>query len=197
MGMKSRGALAVALLGLGCGASYRFMYEGESAFEHCYALDFDAQVPPSERQACWRAWLANYTYGAGTERIEYARRHTQPSAEAPRPELRPPGSGAPTPEVPRAADRTNAGHAPPPLTEPVPEVVSALAAAGPVTPSTAMPSGATSVTAAEARVEPPGEACAQGCRGTWSQATSACAAASTACLAAADDSYRDCMRLCY
>ncbi|MBI5513252.1 MAG: hypothetical protein HY909_05750 [Deltaproteobacteria bacterium] len=196
--VRLRALFALALV-LGCGASYRFMYEGEAAFEHCYALDFDGEVRPSERQACWRAWLANYTYGAGTERIEYARRHadhaTAPTGPAPQ-GLTPPGSGPGVAPSSRVPDPMNAGHAPPPLTEQVPEVVPP-AAEGAGDPRTPPPSGATSVTAAAALQEPPGEACAHGCRGAWSQATTTCAAGSTTCIASAEDSYRDCMRTCY
>lgn len=62
------------VLAFGCGPSVQSIYEGNVRFEHCYRLDLDLNIAPSHREACWRQWLKNYTYGQPRDRTEYARR---------------------------------------------------------------------------------------------------------------------------
>ena len=49
------------------------VHRSRAYFERCYAADFDARVVPTERRACWDAWLAHYTQGQPRERVQYAR----------------------------------------------------------------------------------------------------------------------------
>ena len=41
-------------------------------FERCYAADFDARIPVTEKHACWTSWLEHYTVGQPPERSTYA-----------------------------------------------------------------------------------------------------------------------------
>lgn len=63
----------VAILCVGCGPSLRRVQESHVYFERCYAADFDARIPLSEKNACWSAWLEHYTSGQPPERATYAR----------------------------------------------------------------------------------------------------------------------------
>jgi hypothetical protein len=69
-GMKRPLALVFALAA--CGPNYRYAYEGEGAFERCYALDYDNAAAPETRQQCWAAWLQSYSFGAGVDRRLHA-----------------------------------------------------------------------------------------------------------------------------
>jgi len=59
---------------MACGPSVQSIHEGGVRFEHCYRLDLDEEVTPGHREACWKEWLASYTYGQSADRIDYARR---------------------------------------------------------------------------------------------------------------------------
>ncbi len=63
------GALGGALA---CGPSFQAIYEGNARFEHCYALEENAQKPAGEKVDCWRDWSEHYTYGQTRDRIHYA-----------------------------------------------------------------------------------------------------------------------------
>jgi len=65
-------AVSVAAGALACGPSFQTMYEGNARFEHCYALEENAQVPLPEKAACWRHWSEHYTFGQTRDRIHYA-----------------------------------------------------------------------------------------------------------------------------
>lgn len=65
------GALASAA-STGCGPSFQAIYEGNSRFEHCYALEESAQTSMNEKADCWREWSERYTYGQTRDRIHYA-----------------------------------------------------------------------------------------------------------------------------
>jgi len=69
--MLAAGLLMAGLAG--CAPSLRMMHRSRAYFERCYAADFDARVVPTERRACWDAWLAHYTQGQPRERVQYAR----------------------------------------------------------------------------------------------------------------------------
>jgi hypothetical protein len=133
--MLSRGALHIAALGLlaACGPNYRYVYDGESAFERCYANDFDAAVAPAVRSRCWQEWLQAYSYGGAADRVEFARGRltaleTQSAAPAPPAPAAPaaPGPVASAPPQAMAAPPTAAPPAPPP-TSPAPRGGRALA----------------------------------------------------------------------
>ena len=57
---------------LACGPSFQAIYEGNARFEHCYALEENAQKPATEKVDCWRDWSEHYTYGQTRDRIHYA-----------------------------------------------------------------------------------------------------------------------------
>ena len=62
-----------ALFGaLACGPSFQAIYEGNARFEHCYALEENAQKASGEKVDCWRDWSEHYTYGQTRDRIHYA-----------------------------------------------------------------------------------------------------------------------------
>jgi len=63
--------LAVATLS-GCGPSYRMLREGDSRFEHCYALDERTDVDSQERAQCWERFAAAKYPGQGVDRTQYA-----------------------------------------------------------------------------------------------------------------------------
>lgn len=66
--------LGVGALGgaLACGPSFQAIYEGNARFEHCYALEENAQKGMGEKADCWRDWSEHYTYGQTRDRIHYA-----------------------------------------------------------------------------------------------------------------------------
>ena len=57
---------------LACGPSFQAIYEGNARFEHCYALEENAQKGFREKSDCWRDWSEHYTYGQTRDRIHYA-----------------------------------------------------------------------------------------------------------------------------
>ena len=67
--MLGIGALACAF---SCGPSFQAIYEGNSRFEHCYALEENPQSPLHDKADCWRDWSERYTYGQTRDRIHYA-----------------------------------------------------------------------------------------------------------------------------
>ncbi len=69
--MLAAGLLVASLTG--CAPSLRMVHRSHAYFERCYAADFDTRVVPTERRACWDAWLAHYTQGQPRERVQYAR----------------------------------------------------------------------------------------------------------------------------
>jgi hypothetical protein len=66
------GSLAVFSGVGGCGPSFQAIYEGDSRFEHCYALEENPSVAMQQKGACWNEWLQHYTYGQTRDRVEYA-----------------------------------------------------------------------------------------------------------------------------
>src|SRR4051812_27521825 len=78
VGVTFRRALCVILAigataaGLGCGASFQAIYEGNARFERCYAMEERPQTPLVEKANCWQDWSERYTYGQTRDRIHYA-----------------------------------------------------------------------------------------------------------------------------
>jgi hypothetical protein len=70
--MKRFGTLAAGAALAACGPSFQAIYEGNSRFEHCYALEENPQTPARERADCWRDWSERYTYGQTRDRVQYA-----------------------------------------------------------------------------------------------------------------------------
>jgi hypothetical protein len=199
--------LASLALTLGCGPNYRYVYDGESAFERCYGLDYDTTVNDVARSSCWSTWLQSYSYGANPDRIDFARnrlgtvgageRRTAPPATA---GTLPTQSTSPAVPTPLTAGTTA------PLTV---DVDRALPAA--VAPESAPPSpwngrvstGGNPVSAPpptqrdSTGAEPPGASCGHECRGSWSACGGRCPRQDAACVARCDEGYRECMRGCF
>ncbi|MDB4986143.1 MAG: hypothetical protein JWN04_1321 [Myxococcaceae bacterium] len=53
------------------------VHDGDTYFERCYAIDFDARVPPEQKEACWQAWLSFYTRHQPAHRVDYALRRIE------------------------------------------------------------------------------------------------------------------------
>ncbi|MEZ4407235.1 MAG: hypothetical protein R3A52_12250 [Polyangiales bacterium] len=198
-------SLAALLAAVGCGPNYRYVYDGEGAFERCYALDFDVDIAPAARSECWANWLQAYAYGSTSDRVEYARgrlasisRQTDSGAVATPPAApHAPTAPADEPVVNRAAPAIltpDAGDAP--LRSNV--MVSTFDAVLPRAtrrrrrwspPATALAQGAIG--------EPPGARCGDDCRTQWSGCGERCTARDAACVAQCDERYRECMRGCF
>ena len=212
------GALAFAA----CGPNYRYVYDGESAFERCYAFDYDPNVPVSSRASCWTSWLQSYQFGASADRVEYARGRAANPGAVPGLSAPPPANGIATP-TPSAAS-----PAPTPAPKPAPPVAALVAPQSPVAATnpavvgraatTATPGSGTNDTWQRAQIsgggnpvaappptstqsatgsEPPGAACAADCRNAWSASAAQCVSRDAACTARSDETYRDCMRGCF
>lgn len=66
------------VLGVGaCAASPRIVYQGNAAFEYCYAAEQKPKVTLAQREACWSAWLAHYTRHQDLNRVDYALRRQE------------------------------------------------------------------------------------------------------------------------
>jgi hypothetical protein len=194
--MKRPLALVFALTA--CGPNYRYAYEGEGAFERCYALDYDGSTPPEVRQRCWAAWLQSYAYGASVDRVEYARSRMALAPNPPGPAVpSSPPAASPTPL--QNDPPTLSPAAPPPSTVPTPNLAGAwqraqLSAGG---TAVAAPPPTAPAPASTPAPEPPGHACATTCREQWQRCGDTCPVGQTVCVARCDDTYRDCMRGCY
>jgi hypothetical protein len=195
---RSVRTLALVIVTAACGPNYRYAYEGEAAFERCYALDYENAVTPGDRQACWSTWLQTYSYGANPDRLDYARGRLTAS-----------GNGAPPPTLSSGSAPVLAPtSAPPPAptaapilanaTAPAPALPSAIPPAPTPAPA-ALPITAPSPTTLpeSAGAEPPGTSCANECRSSWRACGGRCTQRDAACEARCDDSFRDCMRGCY
>ena len=202
----------IALALAACGPNYRYVYDGEAAFERCYALDYDESASAPTRQQCWTAWLQSYAFSAGADRVEYARSHaapqtaSQPAGQAP---VAPPAMASLTPAPPAAMQAASLPPPPPPpRATAAPDAFSTPAATqsaadsawrreqisvggNPVAapPPTAAPSAPTA--------EPPGATCSNDCHSTWHTCGTRCVGNDAACVARCDDSYRECMRGCF
>ena len=204
MRLAPRLALA-AFAALGCGPNYRYVYDGEGAFERCYALDFDVDIAPAARNECWANWLQAYAYGSTSDRVEYARgRLSSLSREGDAGARSAPPSPMAEPAARPAAVETRAAPA---ILEPdageVPlrsSVMSATLDAGPARdaqPSTLVAPPPTARPQGSNLGEPPGARCGGDCRTQWSACGERCTARDAACVAQCDEGYRECMRGCF
>lgn len=195
-GVTSKRALRVFLSvgatasALSCGPSFQAIYEGNSHFEHCYALEERQQTPVGEKADCWQDWSERYTYGQTRDRIHYATaRYVALSQTVPTDE-------AMMMAAPGMTQRTSTITAPAPTNAfaPPPKVLdSADAAAGkPARPSevpTMVGVGAASVDAGDASSSAaalPGKDCAEACGATFRSCKGA----------PCEKSYKTCMRTC-
>jgi hypothetical protein len=188
-------ALAVGILGSGCGPSFQAVYECDVRFEHCYALD-QQPVGVEPQKGCWRDWLHNYTYGQSRDRVEYAAARfselsldqSLPSVDTSTRPHRSHGLAAPLP--------TNAFAPPPNLAaESSTSAVNVVAPATATATATAVPAiaGATGPRVA-VNVRAPAEQCTTACAERWTSCRKACA--DHAC-DACDGAYRTCVPGCF
>lgn len=204
---------------VGCGPNYRYVYDGESAFERCYANDFDPNLGAAARGRCWQEWLQSFSYGGATDRVEYARsRVTALEAPAAAPADDPAPGLSPADTSPERPVGAPAGTPAPPTPAAPPSRIgpgAPASAQGPTAPSpperrgpalgepwrastaTSLPSTAPSPTQSPPEAEPPGSTCAAACRTSWQSAAGRCAQRDAACVAHSDEGYRDCMRGCF
>lgn len=174
-----------ALAASSCGPSVQSIYEGDVRFEHCYRLDLDLNIAPTHREACWKQWLAAYTYGQPRDRIEYARRRVRAfaSGDVTRPSL---DANSET-----AAQRRQFYLV-------VPEPTSAHASPPPL--ATVVPSAMPSAEPAPAPPRAPSAKCTAACESAWQSCQKVCApdggASETACKSCEPD-YKRCMKRCF
>ena len=178
--------------GLACGPSFQVVYEGDSRFEHCYALDENPNVLMQQKSDCWSDWISHYTYGQTRDRVEFAavryraimRAGALPTDEAVMGAAPGEGSGlsvgAPGPTnafaSPPKTLEEDAGGAPAPapwVAPPPPDVSSP--SNPPVAPTPAL--------------MPPGAGCVDGCSEKWQACRTKCG--SSACNAC-DRAYGAC-----
>lgn len=184
--------LAASVALQSCGPSVQTIYEGNVRFEHCYRLDLDVTKAPTHRHACWKEWLASYTYAQPRDRIEYARRrvHSIETGDLDRPTLKLSNEHNPNERhwylsAPVPAD----AHSPPPA------VVQAWdAGAG-------APAAAPEAEKADAGAPVPEAACTTSCRHHWESCLDRCSAKSSGwrppvCEHCEPD-YLRCMRRCF
>jgi len=197
------GGLAVAAsmgAALACGPSFQVVYEGDSRFEHCYALDENPNVLMQQKSDCWSDWISHYTYGQTRDRVEFAavryrailRAGSLPTDEAIMGAAPGEGSGGLTLAAPAP---TNAFASPPkmmaedsgpaPAPAPMPTV-------GPPPPRSNAPAPPPPAEPAPA-LQPPGGACVDDCAEKWHLCWGNCG--NKGC-AACDKAYRQCGRAC-
>jgi hypothetical protein len=177
-----------------CGPSVQTIYEGNVRFEHCYRLDLDVNKAPTHRHACWKEWLAAYTYAQPRDRIEYARRrvHSIETGDVDRPTLKLSSEHDPNERhyylsgpVPVPADP----HSPPPA------LAQAWDAGAKAAPAPA--SGAD----ADAGAPVPEAACTAACRKDWQSCLDRCNGPSNGWRPSVCDhcepDYLNCMRRCF
>ncbi len=192
------GMAVVGLTGAGlasCGPSFQVVYEGDSRFEHCYALDENPNVLMQQKGECWSDWLGHYTYGQTRDRVEFAavrsrailRAGSLPTDEAVMGAA--PGEGATG--VTLAAPAPTSAFASPPKTSGEDGGSGPDAAPPPVPQSVLQPPAPPSASAPAPK--PPGAACVETCNDNWQGCRGSCSlAVCTAC----DKTYAKCARAC-
>jgi hypothetical protein len=189
---RVRGLLIAIMMGagLGCGASYQSMYEGEVRFEHCYRLDEEPTVPLMLRRECWREWNQFYTYGQSRDRIEYAKRREYELATSNEKASVAPNASSEATHAPLA------GPAPTSAFEPPPKVhVGARE-----TPTLAATEAAESKCGDDDWPEPgegpPGQMCLLKCAKHWKACKDACQPTNSKCKPKCDVGFRACVPRC-
>ena len=199
--------LGTAILGsaLACGPSFQAIYEGNARFEHCYALEENAQTAMPDKADCWRDWSEHYTYGQTRDRIHYATARyvaLSQSSNVPTDEAMMMAAPGVTPRqsVITAPAPTNAFAPPPKVLDDygdagatrglrpseVPTVVGIGPMGGPAGAPSATPTGAA---APAAKPVPPLPAadCSEACRSSFRDCDGG----------PCDKNYRACMRACF
>lgn len=192
-----------------CGPSFQAIYEGNTRFEHCYALDENPALSMPDKAACWRDWSEHYTYGQTRDRIHYATARYVALSEAPNVPTDEALMMAAPGETPRASTisaptPTNAFAPPPKVLDPSELRAVTSTQKGDTPGGTALDGGATS-----APKEPalPASLCADGCGENYRSCSAGCGTTEdggggrkgttgTACQACSK-TYRTCMRNCF
>jgi hypothetical protein len=196
--MKAVGLLLViaffAGLGLACGPSFQVVYEGDSRFEHCYALDENPNVLMQQKSDCWADWMKHYTYGQTRDRVEFAAVRYRAILRA---------GSVPTDEAimgaaPGEASGTSlAAPAPTNAFASPPKTMADEAPAPSATPAPPMPldnpSRPNPPVIMSALPQPPGAACIEVCSDNWQTCKGKCDAGPCG---TCDPAYRDCARKC-
>jgi hypothetical protein len=202
-GLGVLGVLGVAAAGSGCGPSFQALYEGNSRFEHCYALEENPQAPMQGKADCWRDWSEHYTYGQTRDRVQYAIARYVALSQAPNiPTDEALMNAAPGVVTPRVREQTITAPTPTNAFAPPPKVLEAEDAGPPpsATPS-ALPSAAPP---APVGMPLPASACGDSCGAAYQSCRASCRSDGGApsprkvdpCRAC-DGAYRGCMRACF
>jgi hypothetical protein len=203
------GALAAGAAALACGPSFQAIYEGNARFEHCYALEENAQKPLKEKSDCWRDWSEHYTFGQTRDRIHYATARYVALSQS---------TNVPTDEAmmmaaPGMTPRQSTITAPSPTNAfaPPPKVLDEVDSGRPLRPSEVptivagpgVPLEAGAPPAPPRPVPLPGAECTGGCGDKFRDCKNSCASAdagsdagAAAACAACEKTYRSCMRGC-
>jgi hypothetical protein len=209
-GLGALGAFAGAVA---CGPSFQAIYEGNSRFEHCYALEERAQTPIHEKADCWRDWSEHYTYGQTRDRIHYATARyvaLSQSTNVPTDEammMAAPGM-TPRQSTITAPAPTSAFAPPPKVLDEYPDASAGKAVRPnevPTVVGTGSPSGSSEATPRAPSVTLPASDCSDGCGKGFRDCGSTCADASASKPDAGKDAvctlcektYRSCMRSCF
>lgn len=182
--------------GLACGPSFQAIYEGNTRFEHCYALEENPAAPMTQKSDCWRDWSERYTYGQTRDRIQYAIARYVALSQAP---------NIPTDEAmmmaaPGVTPRVSTITAPTPTNAfaPPPKVLEVDAAVSPPVRPTDKPLVVAIADAAPPAPAPPplpAHTCSDGCRGSYEKCNVGCDGGK-AC-PACEKTYKTCMRGCF
>ncbi len=200
--LRISACVAIAGSAAACAPSFQAIYEGDSRFERCYALEENPGVPMREKAECWKGWTQRYTYGQTRDRVQYAYARWRALSDVPRlPTDEAMMMAAPgvTPRVSAitAAAPTNA-FAPPPKVLGDPEVAIRRVEATPTEAS--VRSTSLGLNVSSDADDMPSSRCQSTCRGVLATCRSHCGAKATpgapAC-DACDDKYKGCMRGCF
>jgi hypothetical protein len=180
-------AFAGASTVFACGPSVQSIYEGNVRFEHCYRLDLEVDTAPTHREACWKDWLAMYTYGQPLDRIEYARRRAHAFAAG--------DFSRPTLDI-GDSKRTEARQ----FYLVVPAPTSVLTPPQPIATRWYGDAGVAPITAPAGLLGAPEDQCGTGCREAYSSCAQACdpdgSLADPNCKSC-DGNYKICMKRCF
>lgn len=205
--LRGGGLVAGAALVLSCGPSFHAIYEGNARFEHCYALEENAQSPMRARADCWREWSEHYTYGQTRDRIQYATARYVALTQAPNVPTDEALMMAAPGEMPRVTTIT--APAPSNAFAPPPKTLETMEAGAPIPPPndmSAIPQKDAPVTSAPGMAVLPANTCADSCGAAYHGCGTNCAdkpdgglrdkEKDKACQGC-EKTYRACMRGCF
>jgi hypothetical protein len=190
--------LAASAVALACGPSFQAIYEGNSRFERCYALEENPQASMRAKADCWREWSDQYTYGQNRDRIQYAIARYVALSQAP---------NIPTDEAlmmaaPGMTPRVSTITAPTPTDafKPPPKVLDEDPDSGTPLRRSEIPKVLESFDLADGggvAAPPPGADCAAACEASLMACRGDCGAEASAKCAGCDRIYTRCMKVCF